>query len=54
MPIESLLTPLTRWLGFRLDVPVETVTETVGLELVRMERVNLLGHWSCLVLRRPR
>lgn len=52
--IEGMLNPLTQWLGFRLDVPVETVTATPGLTLVRTERVNLFGHWSCLVLRRGR
>lgn len=50
--VEGALYPLTQWLGFRLDVPVEAVTGTEGLELIRSERVNLLGHWTCLVLKR--
>jgi phosphatidylethanolamine/phosphatidyl-N-methylethanolamine N-methyltransferase len=49
---ERLLTPASQWIGFRMDVPVETATETAGLELVRSERVNLLGLWQLLVLRR--
>jgi phosphatidylethanolamine/phosphatidyl-N-methylethanolamine N-methyltransferase len=50
--VETLLTPLTAWLGFRMDLPLETVTRVEGLEVVRIERVNLLGLWRLIVLRR--
>lgn len=50
--VERLLTPLTCWIGFRLDLPVETVTETSRLRLEHAERVNLLHMWRLLVLRR--
>jgi phosphatidylethanolamine/phosphatidyl-N-methylethanolamine N-methyltransferase len=51
-PFERLVTPLSMWVGFRLDVPVETVSRAPGLTLVREERVNLLGLWRLLELRR--
>jgi hypothetical protein len=50
--IERLVTPLSMWIGFRLDLPVDTVTKTPGLELVREERVNAFGRWRLLELRR--
>ncbi len=46
------LTPLTRWVGFRLGVPIETVTSTPGLELLSVRRVNLCGMWRLIQLRR--
>jgi phosphatidylethanolamine/phosphatidyl-N-methylethanolamine N-methyltransferase len=46
--IERSLTPLSTWIGFRMDLPVETVTSTPGLRLLRSERVNLLGLWTLL------
>ena len=49
---ERLLSPLSTWIGFHLDTPVETVTRTPGLTLVRRERVNLLGLWTLLEFRR--
>lgn len=49
---ERLLTPLTCWIGFRLDLPVETVTQVPGLRVERIERVNLFGMWRLLILRR--
>jgi phosphatidylethanolamine/phosphatidyl-N-methylethanolamine N-methyltransferase len=49
---ERLLTPLTCWVGFRLDLPLETVTGTPGLTVERIESVNLLGMWKLVVLRR--
>jgi phosphatidylethanolamine/phosphatidyl-N-methylethanolamine N-methyltransferase len=51
-PLEGLLTPATQWIGFRLDLPLEVVTGTPGLETVRVERVNLLKLWHLLELRR--
>lgn len=50
--IERLLSPATEWLGFRMDVPIEDVVDTPGLEVVRIERVNLLGMWRSVVMRR--
>ena len=50
--LDRLLTPLTTWLGFRLDVPVQVVTNAPGLRLEREERVNMLGGWRLLVLKR--
>ncbi len=51
-PFERLLTPATQWIGFRTDLPVEVVTESPGLVVDSVERVNLLGLWQLLVLRR--
>jgi phosphatidylethanolamine/phosphatidyl-N-methylethanolamine N-methyltransferase len=51
--VERLLTPASQWIGFRLDLPIETVTEAPGLDVVRVERVNLLGLWRLVELRRP-
>ncbi len=50
--IEALLSTASQWIGFRLDVPLHTVLGTAGLELVKLERVNLLGLWHLLELRR--
>jgi phosphatidylethanolamine/phosphatidyl-N-methylethanolamine N-methyltransferase len=49
---ERLLTPASQWIGFRLDLPIDVVRNAPGLELVHIERVNLLGLWRVLVLRR--
>jgi phosphatidylethanolamine/phosphatidyl-N-methylethanolamine N-methyltransferase len=49
---ERLATPLSTWVGFRLDLPVETVTRTAGVRLVHQERVNLFGLWRLLEFRR--
>ena len=51
-PLERWVTPLSMWVGFRLDVPVEAVTRVPGLTLVREQRVNVLGLWRLLELRR--
>ena len=50
--VETALSPLTHWIGFRLDLPLETVTGTAGLRVVRERKVNLLGMWRLLVMRR--
>ncbi len=50
--LERWLSPLTAWIGFRMDVPLEVVTGTPGLALVHRERVNLVGLWRLLELRR--
>jgi phosphatidylethanolamine/phosphatidyl-N-methylethanolamine N-methyltransferase len=49
---ENSITPASQWIGFRLDLPLATVTRTPGLELERVERVNLLKMWHLLELRR--
>jgi phosphatidylethanolamine/phosphatidyl-N-methylethanolamine N-methyltransferase len=49
---ERLLTPASRWIGFRMDLPVSEVVPTAGLELVRSKRVNLFGLWRLLELSR--
>jgi len=50
--IERLLSPLSTWIGFRMDTKVSSVTRTPGLTLVRREGVNLLGLWTLLEFRR--
>lgn len=50
--IEHALTPASRWIGFRLDLPIESVTDTPGLRTVEIERVNLFGLWRLLHLER--
>ncbi len=50
--VEHLLTPLSTWVGFRMDLPIVAVTRTPGLTLVRTKRVNLLGLWHLLEFRR--
>lgn len=49
---ERALTPASRWVGFRMDLPIEVVSTTPGLELVGVERVNLLGLWRIVEMRR--
>ena len=46
------LTPASRWLGFRMDVPVSTVKRTPSLRLVSERRVNLFGIWQLLQFER--
>ncbi len=50
--LEALLSAASQWIGFRLDLPLDTVLGTAGLELVQLEHVNLLGLWHLLELRR--
>lgn len=50
--LEHLLTPLSTWVGFRMDLPVAAVTATPGLTLLRTKRVNLFGLWQLLEFRR--
>lgn len=50
--VETALSPLTHWIGFRLDLPVETVTRTEGLAVASEQTVNLLGMWRLIVMRR--
>lgn len=50
--LEKLMTPLTQWIGFRMDLPIGSVARTPGLDVIRIERVNLLGLWRLVELRR--
>jgi phosphatidylethanolamine/phosphatidyl-N-methylethanolamine N-methyltransferase len=50
--VERHLSPLSTWIGFRMDTPVAIVTKTPGMTLVRKEKVNLLGLWTLLEFRR--
>ena len=50
---EKLVTPASRWIGFSLDVPIDVVTETEGLETLSVERVNMFGLWRLIVMNRP-
>lgn len=50
--VETALTPLTRWIGFRMDLARDLVRQTPGLELVHEETVNLFGLWRLMQLRR--
>ena len=49
---DRLLTPLSRWVGFHMDVPVEVVTRVPGLRVAGLRRVNLLRLWSLIHLER--
>jgi phosphatidylethanolamine/phosphatidyl-N-methylethanolamine N-methyltransferase len=50
--MERIATPASRWIGFRLDLPIDTVTATEGLETIQIDRVNLFGHWRLIEMRR--
>jgi phosphatidylethanolamine/phosphatidyl-N-methylethanolamine N-methyltransferase len=50
--IESMLTPATQWIGFRLDEPLANVTQAPGMDTGRIERVNLFGLWRLIELQR--
>lgn len=50
--VEDRLTPLSQWVGFRLDLALELVTATQGLHTTSVDRVNLLGMWRLLEMRR--
>lgn len=49
---ERLLTPASRWIGFRLDLPIRTVTAIAGLDIIAVRRVNLFGLWQVVEMRR--
>jgi phosphatidylethanolamine/phosphatidyl-N-methylethanolamine N-methyltransferase len=50
--LERWVSPVTQWIGFRLDVPSEVVTGTPGLSVTSSERVNVFGLWQLIVLRK--
>ncbi len=47
--LERKLSPLTHHVGFRLDLPVESILDVPGLDKVDERRVNLLKLWRLLV-----
>ncbi|MCP3979879.1 MAG: methyltransferase domain-containing protein [bacterium] len=49
--LERVSTPLSQWIGFKLDLPLSTVTEAAGFEIVSIDRVNLLGLWRLIEMR---
>jgi phosphatidylethanolamine/phosphatidyl-N-methylethanolamine N-methyltransferase len=50
---EKTFTPLTRHVGFRMDLPLGAVLQADDLLLQQNRRVNLFGIWRLLVLRKP-
>jgi phosphatidylethanolamine/phosphatidyl-N-methylethanolamine N-methyltransferase len=50
--LERAFTPLSRWIGFRMDLPLDEIVPMSGLEVQSVQRVNLLGMWRLLVMRR--
>jgi phosphatidylethanolamine/phosphatidyl-N-methylethanolamine N-methyltransferase len=50
--LDRMLTPASRWIGFRMDLPMHIVTEVPGLKVETIDRVNLFGLWHLLQLRR--
>jgi phosphatidylethanolamine/phosphatidyl-N-methylethanolamine N-methyltransferase len=49
---ERSLTPASRWIGFQMDLPLASVLPVPGLDLVTVRRVNLLGLWRLLEMRK--
>jgi phosphatidylethanolamine/phosphatidyl-N-methylethanolamine N-methyltransferase len=53
--LEQRLTPLSRKLGFVLDMPLDVITRTGLFDIERLERVNYPGLWTLAVcVPRPR
>ncbi|ANM32043.1 hypothetical protein ABI59_02785 [Acidobacteria bacterium Mor1] len=50
--VEKRFTPLSQWIGFRLDLPIERVTETSGLQVEQVDRVNMFGLWRMVLARK--
>jgi phosphatidylethanolamine/phosphatidyl-N-methylethanolamine N-methyltransferase len=50
--LEKCLSPVSRFVGFRLDLPMESVTDHYSLRVERMEKVNLFGLWHLIKLRK--
>jgi phosphatidylethanolamine/phosphatidyl-N-methylethanolamine N-methyltransferase len=50
--LERMLTPASQWIGFRMDLPIESVLSAPGLETLAVRRVNLLGLWRLIEMRR--
>jgi phosphatidylethanolamine/phosphatidyl-N-methylethanolamine N-methyltransferase len=49
---ERASTPASRWIGFRLDLPISVVTRTPGLETTEIKKVNMFGLWRLLRMRK--
>lgn len=49
---EKQLSPLTHRVGFRLDLPLETILDIPTLHVESEARVNMLGMWRLVVFRR--
>ena len=49
---ERVFTPASQWIGFRMDLPIETVTGTPGATVESVEPVNMFGMWRVIVLRK--
>jgi len=47
--VERTLTPLSRWLGFVLDMPLDVITRTGLFRIERVERVNAARLWTLAV-----
>ncbi|MBP7149807.1 MAG: methyltransferase domain-containing protein [Acidobacteria bacterium] len=47
--METRLSPLTHRVGFRLDLPVESILGIPGLDVVHQRKVNMLRLWQLLV-----
>jgi len=50
--LERATTPASRWIGFRLDLPVSVVMDTAGLVTTEVRKVNMFGLWRLLLMRR--
>ena len=50
--LERALTPLSTWIGFRMDLRVDEIATHPGLKLARRSRVNLFGLWTLLEFER--
>ena len=46
--LERRLTPLTHHVGFRLDLPVDSILGIPQLEPVEKKKVNLLNLWTLI------
>lgn len=45
---ETMLTPLSSFLGFRPDFPLDRFVSETGLDVVRTRPVNLFGYWTLI------
>ncbi len=52
--LEKIFSPVSRYMGFRLDLPIETVLEDDFFQIERIEKVNLFGLWSMIKLKKRR
>ena len=45
---ESLLSPLSKFLGFRPDFPLDAFVRETGLTVLDTQPVNLFGYWTLI------